>query len=552
MAAEAPESIPQANFASTSDIPEFSELVWENGQILFRGLSSKITNYKRSTTRFPGYNFSQSNFNFKDIVQREGEMSTANDNRSKDGVQESTFGDPISGLTKLDLNHDKSKMNSYPQANYAELLSEFYEDDFSVKQLIDSHVVPAVNKFNSFKQSDDDGSRKLVEEMPHLMNSDHEVPDDHHHHHSSLKQCEVSVPFMRSNSGVEEKRDRVNFSMFLRSGATTRPRSAQQVRALAETGDQDIFERNIVRSEQGNLMGNNTKPILIPDTHEPQKETLPDEQSEAVGYNQDISPNSRSSKGNIPCDGKLVEQMVGSSSVCSRGASNCPTYTLKTRYDQDTDLSENATEEPEGTTSTKAPPPPRGSKGAKKKRKAEVHNLSERKRRDKINKKMRALQELIPNCNKVDKASMLDEAIEYLKTLQFQVQMMSMGSGFFMPPNPMMLHAAMQQMNAQNMIGPYSPMGVGMAGMGMGMGMGFPSLPGIREARLNSMIGFPGQVPLMSMLSPSPFTARFCPQSVQAPAPAMQMQVEQQFPVPGVAANAIPLSTSKDSNTTCQ
>ncbi|KAG6383261.1 hypothetical protein SASPL_156994 [Salvia splendens] len=81
-------------------------------------------------------------------------------------------------------------------------------------------------------------------------------------------------------------------------------------------------------------------------------------------------------------------------------------------------------------------------------------------RRDRINEKMRALQELIPNCNKklnlplnttllhlfllffisfltplvlissiifhcqADKASMLDEAIEYLKTLQLQVQVM--------------------------------------------------------------------------------------------------------------------------------
>jgi phytochrome-interacting factor 4 len=43
-------------------------------------------------------------------------------------------------------------------------------------------------------------------------------------------------------------------------------------------------------------------------------------------------------------------------------------------------------------------------------------------RRDRINEKMRALQELIPHCNKTDKASMLDEAIEYLKSLQLQVQ----------------------------------------------------------------------------------------------------------------------------------
>ncbi|KAK6157044.1 hypothetical protein DH2020_011292 [Rehmannia glutinosa] len=53
---------------------------------------------------------------------------------------------------------------------------------------------------------------------------------------------------------------------------------------------------------------------------------------------------------------------------------------------------------------------------------AEVHNLSERRRRDRINEKMRALQELIPHSNKSDKASMLDEAIEYMKSLQLQLQ----------------------------------------------------------------------------------------------------------------------------------
>jgi hypothetical protein len=58
----------------------------------------------------------------------------------------------------------------------------------------------------------------------------------------------------------------------------------------------------------------------------------------------------------------------------------------------------------------------------KRSRAAEVHNLSERKRRDRINERMKALQELIPRCNKSDKASMLDEAIEYMKSLQLQIQ----------------------------------------------------------------------------------------------------------------------------------
>ncbi|PNT70375.1 hypothetical protein BRADI_2g11100v3 [Brachypodium distachyon] len=96
----------------------------------------------------------------------------------------------------------------------------------------------------------------------------------------------------------------------------------------------------------------------------------------------------------------------------------------------------------------------------KRSRTAEVHNLSERRRRDRINEKMRALQELIPNCNKIDKASMLDEAIEYLKTLQLQVQMMSMGTGLCIPP--MLLPPAMQHLQLSQMAHfPHLGMGLG-------------------------------------------------------------------------------------------
>lgn len=85
-------------------------------------------------------------------------------------------------------------------------------------------------------------------------------------------------------------------------------------------------------------------------------------------------------------------------------------------------------------------------------RAAEVHNQSERRRRDRINEKMRSLQELIPHCNKADKASILDEAIEYLKSLQMQLQIMWMTTGMapmmfpgahqFMPPMAMGMNSA--------------------------------------------------------------------------------------------------------------
>lgn len=121
---------------------------------------------------------------------------------------------------------------------------------------------------------------------------------------------------------------------------------------------------------------------------------------------------------------------------------------------------------------------------AKRTRAAEVHNLSERKRRDRINERMKALQDLIPNSNKTDKASMLDEAIEYLKMLQVQLQMMAMRAGM-----PQMAHGqqfgqlpmgglngmAMPQMSQMSQMSSMSQMGMGGVGamqMGMGMGMG--------------------------------------------------------------------------------
>ncbi|KAF3446632.1 hypothetical protein FNV43_RR11812 [Rhamnella rubrinervis] len=82
----------------------------------------------------------------------------------------------------------------------------------------------------------------------------------------------------------------------------------------------------------------------------------------------------------------------------------------------------------EGSEVPSNPAPSRSS--SKRSRAAEVHNLSEKRRRSRINEKMKALQNLIPNSNKTDKASMLDEAIEYLKQLQLQVQMLSMRNGF--------------------------------------------------------------------------------------------------------------------------
>ncbi|CAN8253442.1 unnamed protein product [Cochlearia groenlandica] len=55
------------------------------------------------------------------------------------------------------------------------------------------------------------------------------------------------------------------------------------------------------------------------------------------------------------------------------------------------------------------------------------HSLAERVRREKISERMKILQNLVPGCNKVTgKALMLDEIINYVQSLQNQVEFLSM------------------------------------------------------------------------------------------------------------------------------
>ncbi|KAA8542508.1 hypothetical protein F0562_023660 [Nyssa sinensis] len=136
---------------------------------------------------------------------------------------------------------------------------------------------------------------------------------------------------------------------------------------------------------------------------------------------------------------------------------------LKTKTSDEEDSachggSENRDEERE----TKAETGRSQSHSTRRSRAAAVHNQSERRRRDRINQKMKALQKLVPNASKTDKASMLDEVIEYLKQLQAQVQMMSVRN---MPWGMMPL--GMQQHIQMSLL---ARMGMGM-GLGMGMGM---------------------------------------------------------------------------------
>lgn len=158
----------------------------------------------------------------------------------------------------------------------------------------------------------------------------------------------------------------------------------------------------------------------------------------------------------------------------------------------------------------------------KRARAAEVHNQSERRRRDRINEKMKALQELIPNANKTDKASLLEEAIKYLKSLQSQLQMMAYRSG--MTVSTKWIPQWVPQMPQMASL-PQGGMGMGIKGGIVGMGATsthrkiLPSLPGLvvpgSAVPLVSVPTLSSRITAPQAFLPGPYTSPITPLNSQ-------------------------------------
>ncbi|CAL9088368.1 unnamed protein product [Musa acuminata var. zebrina] len=89
------------------------------------------------------------------------------------------------------------------------------------------------------------------------------------------------------------------------------------------------------------------------------------------------------------------------------------------------------------------------------------HSLAERVRREKINERMKLLQDLVPGCSKVvtGKAVMLDEIINYVQSLQQQVEFLSMRLAAINPCPNMDTEAVISRYLFQSCNGPSATSG---------------------------------------------------------------------------------------------
>ncbi|KAB2090353.1 hypothetical protein ES319_A03G118400v1 [Gossypium barbadense] len=112
------------------------------------------------------------------------------------------------------------------------------------------------------------------------------------------------------------------------------------------------------------------------------------------------------------------------------------------------------------------------------------HSLAERVRREKISERMKFLQDLVPGCSKVTgKAVMLDEIINYVQSLQRQVEFLSMKLATVNPRLDFSIEALLAKDIIQSRAGPSSTLGFS-PDLSMGYPPLHPSQPGLVQAPL--------------------------------------------------------------------
>ncbi|CAH2038473.1 unnamed protein product [Thlaspi arvense] len=419
-------------------LDEVVELVWENGQISTQSQSSRSRNIP------PPQSVHQAS------SSRPREIGNGSKTTMVDEIPMSVPS-LMTGLSQDDdlvpwLNHHHS-LDGYC-SDFLHDVSPVTVNEQESDMAVNQTVFPLFQRRNSGNDSAPAASSSRYNDFQsHSLYGSDRAREPGSQQAKPNRFTQTQEPLVTSN-----KPGLINFSHFLRPATLTK---TNNLHGTKEKSPQSPPTANVFRTR---VLGAKVSEEKV--LNESVASAMPKDNQKACLVSEDSGRKEQDSEKAVVCSS------VGSGNSLD-GPSESPSLSLKRKHSDVQDIDCHSEDvEGESGDGRKEAAPSRTGMGSKRSRSAEVHNLSERRRRDRINEKMRALQELIPNCNKVDKASMLDEAIEYLKSLQLQVQIMSMASGYYMPPvmfPPGMAH--------------YPAAAAAMAmGMGMPYAMGLPDL----------------------------------------------------------------------------
>lgn len=344
---------------------DFGELVWENGQILTRVLSSTGSHENHRWSSF-------SLHDSKAQVEVGWDTSMVKRGRLLDKE--------FPGHTKMDPHPNYTRQDSLKKDCHTELLAKFSGSILNdeVAYTISGHdeqLVPSADNQN-FKQGN---ACNLFSGEPQLTR-----PKGGQICESSLQQWQASSPYIRSREGSskipvstsglsnskmrqpEQEQDAdpdnrmgsMNFSYFLKLAALDKAK-AQNIDAARATTSPGLSRLKESKSDYANgtnpfrlrpigpPTGSVTPKLLPQPVASSLREPLSNGHCKAVGHevafgntasaNQIPKPNSsfaasivKGKKGK-PYAEKSVEPLLASSSTCSREASNYPSYSLKSK-----------------------------------------------------------------------------------------------------------------------------------------------------------------------------------------------------------------------------
>ncbi|GLJ04879.1 hypothetical protein SUGI_0005550 [Cryptomeria japonica] len=154
-----------------------------------------------------------------------------------------------------------------------------------------------------------------------------------------------------------------------------------------------------------------------------------DPRSKICARKRKILPNDKA-RGDLsigPCPGENTEESKGKRSKIAEGTNEKPD--LKSEGELGANGSEPEMNRKDSQQNSKPSEAPKDyiHVRARRGQATDSHSLAERVRREKISERMKLLQDLVPGCNKITgKAVMLDEIINYVQSLQHQVEFLSM------------------------------------------------------------------------------------------------------------------------------
>ncbi|CAI0425139.1 unnamed protein product [Linum tenue] len=122
-----------------------------------------------------------------------------------------------------------------------------------------------------------------------------------------------------------------------------------------------------------------------------------------------------SSEDESNVNGSAADEMMALALALAQGGEAIPTTTTTTTSTSSTTVSL------KGDPALNLNGKTRASRGAA----TDPQSLYARKRRERINERLKVLQTLVPNGTKVDISTMLEEAVQYVKFLQLQIKLLS-------------------------------------------------------------------------------------------------------------------------------